>query len=130
MKFAIQVNGGPYQCQASDTGYQFIKAALRRGHTIVRVFFYQEGIYNGLGDAMPPDDERHVVGRWSELAVQHGIDLVVCISAAQRRGLLSMEEAARIGKGDRALAEGFRIAGLGLWIEACLMADRFLVFGG
>jgi tRNA 2-thiouridine synthesizing protein D len=43
---------------------------------------------------------------------------------------LSAEEAARIGKHDNDLAEGFRIAGLGLWVEACLQADRFLVFGG
>ncbi|MCK7492950.1 MAG: sulfurtransferase complex subunit TusD [Comamonadaceae bacterium] len=87
MKFAIQINGAPYQCEGSDTGYQFIKAALRQGHEILRVFFYGEGIYNGLAYAMPPDDERQVVGRWSELAAQYGIDLVVCISAAQRRGL-------------------------------------------
>ncbi len=129
MKFAIQINGGPYQCEGSDTAYQFIKAALRQGHEILRVFFYEEGVYNGLAYAMPPDDERQVVGRWSELAAQYGVDLVVCISTAQRRGLLSMEEAARIGKRDRDLAEGFRIAGLGLWVEACLEADRFLVFG-
>jgi tRNA 2-thiouridine synthesizing protein D len=130
MKFAIQINGSPYQGEGSDTAYQFIKAALRKGHEIVRVFFYHDGVYNGLAYAMPPDDERPVVRRWSELAGHHGIDLVICISAAQRRGLLSAEEAARIGKHDNDLAEGFRIAGLGLWIEACLQADRFLVFGG
>ena len=30
-------------------------------------------------------------------------------------------------KGD--VAEGFRVAGLGLWVEAMLSADRFLEFG-
>jgi len=130
MKFAIQINSAPYQTQGSDTAFQFIRAALRNGHEIVRVFFYHEGVYNGLGYAMPPDDERPVVKRWSDLAREHGIDLVICISAAQRRGLLSREEAVRVGKADTDLAEGFRIAGLGLWVEACLNADRFLIFGG
>lgn len=130
MKFAIQINGAPYHSQAGDSAYQFIRAALRKGHEIVRVFFYHDGIYNGLRYAMPPDDERRVIGRWSELARQYGVDLVICISAAQRRGLLSEEEALRAGKVDRDLAEGFRIAGLGLWVDACMEADRFMVFGG
>jgi tRNA 2-thiouridine synthesizing protein D len=130
MKFAIQINGAPYQGQASDSAYQFIRAALRKGHEIVRVFFYHDGIYNGLRHAMPPEDERPIVGRWSTLAREHGVDLVICISAAQRRGLLSGEEAQRAGKVDQDLAEGFRLAGLGLWVDACLKADRFMVFGG
>jgi tRNA 2-thiouridine synthesizing protein D len=63
------------------------------------------------------------------LAEQHHIDLVICISAAQRRGLLCADEAARQGKQDDDLAAGFRIAGLGLWLEASLQADRSIVFG-
>ena len=129
MNFAIQVNTSPYQCQGGDTGYQFIKAALSKGHQIGRVFFYHDGIYQGLRFATPPMDERHPIRRWSALAREYGLDLVICISAAQRRGLLVGEEAARVGKLDQDLAEGFRIAGLGLWIEACMKADRVLIFG-
>jgi tRNA 2-thiouridine synthesizing protein D len=102
---------------------------LHKGHEIVRVFFYHDGVYNGLRYASPPDDERAVVKRWSALAREYGIDLVICISAAQRRGLLSTEEAARVGKTDKDLAEGFRFAGLSLWVDACLQAERFLIFG-
>ena len=32
MKFAVQVNEGPYQHQASDTAYHFTKTALEKGH--------------------------------------------------------------------------------------------------
>ena len=39
MKFAIQVNEGPYQHQASDSAYFFTKAALEKGHEVFRVFF-------------------------------------------------------------------------------------------
>ena len=129
MEFAIQVNAGPYQSQGGDTAYQFIKAALNKGHQIRRVFFYHEGIYQGMRFAAPPTDERHPVRRWSTLAEEYDIDLVICISAAQRRGLLVSEEAARVGKLDQDLAPGFRIAGLGLWIDACSNADRVLIFG-
>jgi tRNA 2-thiouridine synthesizing protein D len=54
---------------------------------------------------------------------------VVCISAAQRRGLLSDDEAKRQGKLDQDLADGFRISGLGQLIEAALVTDRFIEFG-
>ena len=47
MKFAILVNEGPYQHQASDTAYHFTKAALATGHEVVRVFFYHDGVNNG-----------------------------------------------------------------------------------
>lgn len=39
MKFTIQVNEGPYTHQASDSAYQFVKAALAQGHEIFRIFF-------------------------------------------------------------------------------------------
>lgn len=129
MEFAIQVNASPYQSQGGETAYQFIKAALSKGHQIGRVFFYHEGIYQGMRFATPPTDERHPVRRWSELGQDYAVDMVICVSAAQRRGLLVNQEAVRIGKLDQDLAAGFRIAGLGLWIEACMKADRVLVFG-
>ena len=99
------------------------------GHQIQRIFFYSEGAYNGLRWMAPPEEEVALLRRWTALATEQGVDLVVCISAAQRRGLLEQTEAKRAGKFDDDLAPGFRIAGLGLWVDACLKADRFLVFG-
>lgn len=129
MKFAIQVNASPYQSNAGYSAYRFITAALEQGHEIFRVFFYQDGIYHAFKYATPPDDEFQFSAQWSKLAKFHQIDLVVCISAAQRRGLLCSDEAKRQGKQDDDLAEGFRISGLGQLVEATLVADRFIVFG-
>ncbi len=129
MKFAVQINCSPYQAQGADTAYRFILAALKTGHQIYRVFFYFDGIYNALAYARPPDDEPQVVKRWSDLARDHKIDLVVCVSAAQRRGLLNSPEAKEAGKGDNDLAEGFRISGLGQLIEAIIESDRLMIFG-
>jgi len=129
MKFAIQVNSSPYQSNAGYSAYQFINAALAAGHEVFRVFFYQDGIYHAFKYATPPDDELQFTAQWSELAKLHQIDLVVCISAAQRRGLLHSDEAKRQGKQDDDLAKGFRISGLGQLVEATLEADRFIVFG-
>lgn len=129
MKFAIQVNTSPYQSNAGYTAYQFINAALAQGHQVFRVFFYHDGVYHAFKYATPPDDELQFTAQWSELARRYQIDLVVCISAAQRRGLLCADEAERQGKLDDDLATGFRISGLGQLVEATLEADRFIVFG-
>ncbi len=129
MKFAILVNEGPYTHQAVDSAYQFTKAALEKGHEIFRVFFYHDGVNNGTRLTVPPQDDRHIQKRWTELAEKHKLDLVVCIAAAQRRGLLDENEAKRQGKDANNIAPGFRISGLGQLIEAGIQADRLVTFG-
>ncbi len=129
MKFGIVVNEGPYTHQASDTAYQFAKAVLEKGHEIVRVFFYHDGVNNGTKLMVPPQDDRHIQNRWSELAIENKLDMVVCIAAAQRRGILDENEAKRQGKNADNVAEGFRISGLGQLIEAGIQADRLVTFG-
>ncbi len=129
MKLGILVNEGPYQHQASDTAYQFTKAALAKGHEIFRVFFYNDGVNNGTRLSVPPQDDRNITQQWSQLAEEHKLDLVVCIAAAQRRGILDENEAKRHGKDSSNLAPGFRISGLGQLIEAGIQADRLVVFG-
>jgi tRNA 2-thiouridine synthesizing protein D len=128
MRFAIQINSSPYHSNAGLTAYRFIQAVLAAQHEVVRVFFYHDGIYHAFKYATPPDDELALTQRWTELANTYQLDLVVCISAAQRRGLLHSDEAQRQGKLDNDLADGFRISGLGQLIEATLLADRFIVF--
>ncbi|MEI6413665.1 MAG: sulfurtransferase complex subunit TusD [Pseudomonadota bacterium] len=129
MKFAIQVNEGPYQHQASDSAYHFAKSALEKGHEIFRVFFYHDGVNNATRLTTPPQDDRHVVNRWSELGQKYGLDMVVCVAAAQRRGIVDEGEAKRNGKDATNLAPGFRISGLGQLVEAAIQSDRLVVFG-
>ena len=129
MKFGILVNEGPYTHQSSDSAYQFTKAALEKGHEIFRVFFYNDGVNNGTRLGVPPQDDRNITKQWSELGEQYDLDLVVCIAAAQRRGLLDEDEAKRHGKDANNIAPGFRISGLGQLIEAGIQSDRLVVFG-
>ena len=129
MKFGILVNEVPYTLQASDSAYLFTKAAIEDGHEIYRVFFYHDGVNNGTRLATPTQDDRHIPNRWTELAKENGIDLVVCVAAAQRRGMVDPDEMKRNGKDANNLAENFRISGLGQLIEAGIQADRLITFG-
>jgi len=129
VKFAVVVNEGPYTHQASDSAYQFTKAVLAKGHEVFRVFFYHDGVNNGSRLTVPPQDERNVQKNWTELGEEHKLDLVVCIAAAQRRGILDANEAKRQGKDADNIAPGFRISGLGQLIEAGIQSDRMVIFG-
>jgi tRNA 2-thiouridine synthesizing protein D len=129
LKFSVLVNEGPYTHQASDTALAFTKAALEKGHEIFRVFFYHDGVNNGTRLTVPPQDDRNLQQSWSELGEKYKLDLVVCIAAAQRRGILDENEAKRQGKDANNIAPGFRISGLGQLIEAGIEADRLVVFG-
>ena len=129
MKFSIQINEGPYTHEASTTALNFTKAVLDAGHEIFRVFFYHDGVNNGTRYTTPPQDDRNIVNAWSELAEKHNLDLVVCVAAAQRRGIVDEGEQERNGKDGNNIADGFRISGLGQLIEAGIQSERLVVFG-
>ena len=93
------------------------------------MFFYHDGVNNGTRMTTPPQDDRHVVNRWVELAEKYDLDLVICVAAAQRRGIVDEGEAQRNGKDGTNIADRFRISGLGQLIEAAIQADRLVVFG-
>ncbi len=118
MRISVLINEGPYTHQASDSAYQFAKSVLAKGHEIFRVFFYHDGVNNATRLTTPPQDDRNIVNRWSKLAEEHNLDMVVCVAAAQRRGIK-----------DENLAPGFRISGLGQLVEAGIQADRLVTFG-
>lgn len=129
MKFAIMLNEGPYNHQASDTALHFVKAALDAGHEIIRVFFYHDGVNNATRLGAPPQDDRNITQEWMALAKEHNLELAVCVAAAQRRGMLDESEAKRWSKDASNIAEGFTITGLGQLVEAAIEADRTIEFG-
>lgn len=118
MKFTIIVNDAPYQSQSADTACKFAHALLDEGHELTQVFFYFDGVWNALADAEPPQDDRHVVDNWSKLALKNELELIVCSTAAMRRGV------------SEPLAAGFRLDTLGRLTEAVTMSDRVITFGG
>lgn len=128
MRFALLVTAAPDEPMAWHA-LEFARAALTTGHDIIRVFFYAEGVRQANALAAPPSDEGDIVREWQSLREKHGIELVVCVAAAIRRGILDRDEAARQERQANSLAEGFVLSGLGQLVDASLEADRVLHFG-
>lgn len=129
MKFSLVIYGAPHASESAATALRFARTLLAQGHQLYRVFFYGDGVHNGSTLSAPPQDETDTVGDWQVLQREHGLDLVVCIAAAQRRGLLSDSEARRLEKPAANLANGFELAGLGQLADASANSDRVVTFG-
>ena len=129
MIFSIVITGAPYSSQAADSALRYCQSLLKLGHEIHRVFFYADGVHNGSTLAAPPQDEINIPQAWSELRQEHNLDLVVCIAAAVRRGVLDSNESRRYEKPAANLGEDFILSGLGQLVEAGIVSDRVVTFG-
>lgn len=128
MIFSVHVIASPYSQQANATALHFCRAVLQQGHQLKRVFFSGDGVFTASTLAVPPQDEIHLYKGWQTLATQ-GVELVVCISACLRRGIVNESEAARYQVPGHNLHGGFILAGLGQLVDAALESDRLVTFG-
>ena len=95
----------------------------RLGNVLAELMTHQEHL------GVPPQDDRNITKRWCELGEEYKLDMVLCVAAAQRRGLLDEDEARRAGKDTDNMAPGFNMSGRGQLIDAGIQADRLMVFG-
>ena len=129
MKFAIALFSAAH-APSSRRALQFAQAALAGGHEIVRLFFYQDGVYSAANSVVTPQDEQDIAQQWRALVSEHQLDGVVCIAAALRRGVLNAEEAARYQRSAVNLDAPWALSGLGQLHDAIQDADRLICFGG
>ena len=120
----------PASGHGARTAAAFAQAAVSRGHQINRVFFLDEGTANGSNVAIFPQDEKDRLQPWLDLAENHGVELVLCISSALKRGMLDEAEAMRYECAAATVDPAFVISGLGQLIDATASADRLVTFGG
>ncbi|MBL4982065.1 sulfurtransferase complex subunit TusD [Pseudomonas fluorescens] len=129
MKFAIALYSAAH-APSSRRALLFAQATLAGGHEIVRLFFYQDGVYSASNNIVAPQDEQDIARQWREFVSQHQLDGVVCIAAALRRGVLNAEEAARYKRSAINLEAPWALSGLGQLHDAIQDADRLICFGG
>lgn len=129
MKFAIAVFS-PAHSPASRRALRFAQAVLAQGHSVERLFFYQDGVHSASANVVFPQDEADIAAQWRALIAEHSLDAVVCIAAALRRGVLDEQEAARYQRPAANLPAPWVLSGLGQLHEAAQTADRLVSFGG
>jgi tRNA 2-thiouridine synthesizing protein D len=114
--FSVCVHGSPPDSESHHSALRFTKAALAKGHSIYRIFFYQDAVR--LADGRQLSEQS---SDWARLASQHNLELSVCVGAATRRGLINETET-------QSIQPGFEVVGLGQLIDAVLHSDRIVTF--
>lgn len=112
MKIGIVIQCGP-SCKASNSAYNFIKAALEDGHAIQGVFFNNDGVFNVINKRLKNNDD---YWRWSELGA-NGIDIIACLSSAKDRGINS-----------DIIVPNVRFSGFGQLTDIISKSDRLITF--
>ncbi|MBM1181637.1 tRNA 2-thiouridine synthesizing protein D [Pseudomonas lundensis] len=129
MKFAIALYSAAH-APSSRRALRFAEAVLAGGHEIVRLFFYQDGVYSASCNIVTPQDEPDLAQQWAAFVSEHQLDGVVCIAAALRRGVLNEAEATRYQRSAVNLTAPWDLSGLGQLHDAIQAADRLICFGG
>jgi len=128
LKFALVVSSGPYGSQGASSAYQFCSSALKSGHKIAGVFFYQDGVLNASELVSPASDEVNLPELWAALATEHQFPLEVCVSASLRRGIVNEIEAEQLSLTQFNLRAPFVLSGLGQLAELSAAADKVVQF--
>ncbi|MCY4144490.1 MAG: sulfurtransferase complex subunit TusD [Gammaproteobacteria bacterium] len=121
MKISLLVQGAPHSSTACEQALNFARAVIRKNHTLFRVFFYKDAVSIANSTYQLPSDEWNIQEAWLDFANENNMELMVCIGAAQRRGI---SEASLPTDG----RSGFQIVGLGQFIEATIESDRVVTF--
>lgn len=128
LTYTLLVNGSVYGSQSARHAYRFACALIEKGHTLVSVFFYQDGVHNASSLTLPANDEFDLHNAWKTVAAQNNVRLESCVAASLRRGIVDSHEATTYQLLASNTAKEFELAGLGGLAEAMLTQDRVVQF--
>lgn len=126
--FTLLVRTSPFAGVHHQLAQDFVASALRQGHDIRRVFFYQDAVYAALNTLQPVQGQISVTAAWQQLASSGKFPLQVCIANALRRGVADEQEQKRYDLPCVTCANGFELAGLGEMATATADSDRIVEF--
>lgn len=129
MKLSLHVTASPYSLQGHLSALRFAEAISKTDHELFRVFFSGDAVYAGNELRVPPQGEEDLTARWKEVATNQNAELILCVSASLKRGIIDKTEADRYEKGSYNVSTPFIISGLGQLVEAGLESDRLITFG-
>lgn len=126
--YSILITTSPFHGDTAKRAFAFIKGLLDNGDTVSNVFFYSDGVLHANSLMLQTSDELYAYNEWKALADNHNITLLVCITAAVKRGIVSEQEANENGLSMANLVTPFEQAGLGEFFSELHNCDRLVQF--
>lgn len=126
-KFVILITASPQSSQSHLTAIKYIKALINCDESVSCIFFYQDAVSVANTFNQPPSDEPELLKAWKELAKLSKLELMTCVAASFRRGVIDKDEATNREIDGANFSENFSIAGLGQLSAALADPDAKLV---
>ncbi|WP_240224202.1 sulfurtransferase complex subunit TusD [Rheinheimera hassiensis] len=104
-RFGLLLTSDSFASQSLASALLFAKTAVNHGHSIEHIFLYQDAVYSAANHIDLPADEPDLSAELAQFCQQHNIPLLFCITAAEKRGVVSDKLVARDGYTSAGLAE-------------------------
>lgn len=127
-RVSILVMSSPIDSQNASSALRFARTVLASEHELAGVFFYQQGVQNANSFSIQSSDEYGIYTAWSELSHSNHCPLLVCVSAATQRGVISAQDAADNDLAHFNLTAPFESVGLGDLAALLHNSDRLVQF--
>lgn len=116
-RFILIVHSDVFASQPSRSAYKFGRSLLNQSHELLGIFFYQQAVLHAHDQLELPEDELNTQSLFQHLQKSHSVRLMVCSTAAEKRGITATN-----------LAQGFQLTGLAEFASLINEADRLVQF--
>ena len=114
--FVLSLHVSPSDSDSCMSLLNFAKATIKAGHSIDSIFLYQDAIWHASEHFVIAKDEVQLSDMWQEFVDDSKTPLLLCITAAEKRGL------------DIKNTGPFTVAGLAEFAMSVAKADKWVQF--
>lgn len=115
--YILTLHAAPWSNQSVATACDFAEAAIAMGKEVKALFLYQDAVLNASNSLDIPSDEFNGSDRLSALHNKFGTKILLCVTAASKRGLNQDN-----------INKGYTIAGLAEFAEMTTTTDNVIQF--
>lgn len=128
LSYSILVTSSLLESQNAKSAFLFSKALMHHTkNSIHSIFFYGNGVFNGI-TTIKEINGMNITDQWHRFSKKFSINLYICATAAQDRGIISSHFEKKNELLQENLHAGFQVVGLGVLVNTILNSDRFLQF--
>ncbi|MGL1957468.1 MAG: sulfurtransferase complex subunit TusD [Colwellia sp.] len=124
-KLAVVITTSPNN-NLTITALSYVESALLAGVEVIGVFFYQEGVMHANNAINIASDEFQAIKQWSRLHKAYNLPLHVCITAAEKRGIIGDDNINEANT--ETINDIFTLSGLGELVELSTNSTRMVQF--
>jgi tRNA 2-thiouridine synthesizing protein D len=118
VSFTFVICAEPYKYEAIDTAINLGEAIIKKGHTLLGIFFYGSGVFNIKNRKITTDSIRNISEGLSQFAQKYNAKLAACSTWISFTGIQSNE-----------FIDGACQEGLGGLSDLISQSDRVIFFG-